>query len=283
MIILKTVTSLQRYLQTNTIFIESSGFVPTMGALHRGHMALIAESKKEQPLTIASIFVNPTQFNEPADFAKYPVTIEKDIQLLEAAGCDVLFLPSVEQIYPDGLNTDRHYELGELENTLEGFYRPGHFHGVCQVVHRLLEIVKPAHLYLGSKDYPQCKVIQKMIELTGLKVQVHMVPTVREMDGLALSSRNLRLTEIERKQAVSIYRQLGMIKEEIKERPLQELLHAATQNLLRDGGRQVDYVAVADRETLRPVANFSPGEKLVALIAASMNEVRLIDNIEVNV
>ena len=253
-----------------------------MGALHRGHMALIAQSKKEQKVTVASIFVNPTQFNEPSDFAKYPVTLEKDIQMLEAGGCDILFLPAVNEVYPDGTTPKHHYELGELENIWEGFYRPGHFQGVCQVVHRLLDIIKPAHLYLGMKDYQQCKVIRKMIELTSLNVQVHMVPTVREADGLALSSRNLRLNEMERQQAVSIYNQLGMIKERIGQWSMEELQQKATQNLLADGFKKVDYVAIADRETLFPIKEISPGKKLVVLIAAFLNEVRLIDNMELD-
>ena len=253
-----------------------------MGALHRGHMALIAQSKKEQKVTIASIFVNPTQFNEPADFAKYPVTLEKDIQMLEAGGCDILFLPAVNEVYPDGITPKHHYELGELENIWEGFYRPGHFQGVCQVVHRLLDIIKPAHLYLGMKDYQQCKVIRKMIELTGLNVQVHMVPTVREADGLALSSRNLRLNERERQQAVSIYNQLCMIKEGIGQWSVEELQQKATENLLASGFKKVDYVAIANRQTLFPIKEFFPGKKLVVLIAAFLNEVRLIDNMELD-
>lgn len=280
MIIFKTVRSLRQYLENNQGFQKNAGFVPTMGALHSGHMALIEASKKEQGFTIASIFVNPTQFNDPADFAKYPVTLENDIQQLEAAGCEVLFLPSVKEIYPDGVRSNFHYDLGDLENVLEGFYRPGHFQGVCQVVHRLLEIVSPAHLYLGSKDYQQCKVIGKMIALTGLKVQLHMVPTVREESGLALSSRNMRLSKEEREQATSIFRQLRIIGENIGKSPIADLREQATRNLLADGFRKVDYVAIADRQTLQPVLQYTPGIQLVALIAAFMNEVRLIDNME---
>ena len=164
-----------------------------------------------------SIFINPTQFNDPTDFKKYPVTLEKDIVMLEAAGCDILFLPSVEEIYPDGTTTTMHYDLGYLETILEGHYRPGHFQGVCMVVHRLLDIVKPDNLYIGQKDYQQCMVIKRLIELIGMKdlIQVNISPTLREPDGLAMSSRNMRLSDEERKNAVNIYQTLHFVKEQI--------------------------------------------------------------------
>ena len=194
------------------------GFVPTMGALHAGHISLINDSKKASDLTVCSIFVNPTQFNDPKDFEKYPITIEKDIAMLEAAGCDILFLPEVAEMYPGGTSTSIHYELGYLETILEGHYRPGHFQGVCMIVHRLLDIVKPDNLYIGQKDYQQSMVIKKLIELTGMKelVDLNISPTLREAGGLAMSSRNMRLTEQERVKATAIYKTLHLIKEQLK-------------------------------------------------------------------
>ena len=273
---------MQNYLSRQEYFPSSTGFVPTMGALHEGHLELVKQCKQAQQLTLSSIFVNPTQFNDPADFKKYPVTIEKDISLLEEAGCDILFLPSVLEIYPGGISKLIHYELGSLENILEGFYRPGHFQGVCRVVHRLLDIVKTAHIYLGRKDYQQCMVIKKMLELTGLNVQVHIVPTVREPDGLAMSSRNIRLDEAARKQAVSIYKQLNWIKNEIGNQPMAALKETATGNLLNDGFSKVDYVAIAEPDSLVPLEKIAAGDRAVVLIAAFLKEVRLIDNMEVS-
>lgn len=250
-----------------------------MGALHAGHLELIKQCKSQQSVTIASIFINPTQFNDPADFKKYPVSIEKDIQLLESAGCDMLFLPSVGEIYPDGQQPATHYNLGSLEDLLEGYYRPGHFQGVCQVVHRLLDIIKPGHLYLGRKDYQQCMVIQKMIDQTGLQTTVHMVPTIREQDGLAMSSRNMRLSGTERKAAASIYRQLQMIHSLANKVDPDILQEQAAENLLRDGFSKVDYVSIAHPDTLLPVTGWEKVGKAVILIAAFIGNVRLIDNL----
>ncbi|CAN5795904.1 pantoate--beta-alanine ligase [soil metagenome] len=281
MILFKTAHALQLHLSGPSFKKPSSGFVLTMGALHKGHLELIKHCKQAQQLTIASIFVNPTQFNDPADFTKYPVTIENDIRLLEGAGCDILFIPTVAEIYPQGFHATMHYELGGLENILEGFYRPGHFQGVCQVVHRLVDIVKPGHLYLGRKDYQQCLVIKKMLDLTGHNIQVHIVPTVRERDGLAMSSRNMRLNETERKQALSIYRQMMMIKERIKDEPVSALVDRANANLLLDGFSKIDYVSVVNPQSLLPVSEVRTGEAALVLVAASLNNVRLIDNMEI--
>src|SRR5690242_13565632 len=201
MILFKKVIDLRKWLDHQRQTENNIGFVPTMGALHSGHLSLIEASKKENSITVSSIFVNPTQFNDPTDFEKYPVTIEKDIDLLEGIGCDAIFLPSVEEIYPNGTKSVKHYELGYLEKILEGKFRPGHFQGVCMVVERLLEIVEPDKLYLGQKDFQQCMVIRKLISLMGKEntISLEISPTLREPDGLAMSSRNVRLNEEERK------------------------------------------------------------------------------------
>jgi len=279
MILFKKATDLRNWVDAQRKKDDRIGFVPTMGALHDGHISLIDASKKKDKITIASIFVNPTQFNDPKDFKKYPVTLEKDIDMLEKAGCDILFLPSVEEMYPDGFTPKMHYDLGFLETVLEGKYRPGHFQGVCMVVHRLLEIVNPDHLYLGQKDYQQCMILARLLELTGLKdkTEIMICPTLREADGLAMSSRNMRLNEMERKKAVTIYICLNMIKENEKNETPAELIKKA-QLMLEKAGFKVDYVEIADAHDLSPVNNWDRNQKWVALIAATMNEVRLIDN-----
>lgn len=283
MILFKKKAELHKWLESQRKAGIKIGFVPTMGALHPGHLSLIDFSRKENAITVASIFVNPTQFNEPKDFEKYPVTIEKDIDLLEKAGCNALFLPSVSEIYPDGTKAVIKYDLGFLETILEGKFRQGHFQGVCMVVHRLLEIVQPDQLYLGQKDFQQCMVISELVKLTGKKnkIMVKVCPTLRENDGLAMSSRNMRLNETERKKAVTIYQCLTTIKENLKPGDLQPLKENARLMLEKKGFR-VDYVEIADATTLKSADEWDGKQKLVALIAAFLNEVRLIDNMLLN-
>jgi len=281
MIIFKHPDDIRSFILAKTNKGVSAGFVPTMGALHSGHLGLVTRAKKENQLSICSIFVNPTQFNDPKDFEKYPTTIEKDIYLLEKAGCDVLFLPAVADIYPNGIQPRRHYELGYLETILEGKYRPGHFQGVCQVVNRLLDIVMPGSLYLGQKDFQQCMVLNKMIGTLGISTEVIICATSREPDGLAMSSRNLRLTEAERKKAPGIYKALLSIKDNISAGNVEHLAHSAKKNL-EAGGFKVDYVSIATAETLEIIQHWDGFTPLVALAAAYLNEVRLIDNILLN-
>jgi pantoate--beta-alanine ligase len=279
MILFKKVTDLRNYLEAQQQKGLSTGFVPTMGALHAGHISLIEASKKDNGITVASIFVNPTQFNDKKDFEKYPITLEADIPMLEAAGCDVLFLPPVSEIYPDSAPPPRHYELGRLEEILEGKYRPGHFQGVCMVVHRLLDIVQPHHLYIGQKDYQQCMVITRLAELTGMseRMTIHICPTLREPDGLAMSSRNMRLSKEEREKAVTIYHVLSAIKNDAGKDDLSPLKQKGADQLTAKGFK-VDYVEIANAKTLEPVTTRDNTTPLVALIAAFNGEVRLIDN-----
>lgn len=277
MILFKQATPLRDYLYKAITDMKTVGFVPTMGALHEGHLSLLAESRKNNELTVCSIFVNPTQFNDPKDFEKYPITLDKDIEKLELTGTDILFLPAVAEMYPDGTTHLPQYDLGYLETILEGRYRPGHFQGVCQVMHRLLEIVAPHHLYMGQKDYQQCMVVKRLLELTGMPVRLEACPTLRESDGLAMSSRNMRLDETQRKQAVSISRVLDQIRHAILPGPLAPLVKAAEQALSDDGFR-VDYVSVAAADNLELVEEWDGERKLVVLAAAYLNEVRLIDN-----
>jgi pantoate--beta-alanine ligase len=206
MIIFKTAADINNYLK-DVSTSETIGFVPTMGALHEGHLSLIRKAKANKHYTVCSIFVNPTQFNDKNDFEKYPSTIDNDIAFLIENECDVLFLPSVEEIYPEGMEIAQHFELGHLNSILEGRFRKGHFNGVAQVVSRLLQIVQPQHLYLGQKDFQQCMVIKRLLETDGKEheIQLHICPTLREQDGLAMSSRNTRLNNAQRKLAGVIY------------------------------------------------------------------------------
>lgn len=283
MILFKRGTDLRNYLGNQRKNDKKTGFVPTMGALHEGHISLLREARKENDITICSIFINPTQFNDPADYQKYPVTLASDINLLEAAGCDILFLPSVADIYPGGTDLAARYELGYLETILEGKYRPGHFQGVCAVVHRLLDNVHPDHLYLGQKDYQQCMVIRQLLDLTGFATSttIHISPTLREKDGLAMSSRNMRLNAAARQKAPAIYQSLCMIREKIRPGELQSLKREATA-MLAEKGFKTDYIEIADATTLQPVDQWDGKQKLVALAAAFLDEVRLIDNLLLN-
>ena len=283
MTIFKKVSDLQKFITFYADNGREIGFVPTMGALHKGHISLIEESKKNNRLTACSIFVNPVQFNDPKDFEKYPVTIENDILMLEKAGCDILFLPSVQEIYPEGTKQTKKYDLGYLETILEGKFRPGHFQGVCRVLERLLNIVKPHNLYLGRKDYQQCMVIKKLTELTGLDkiINVQICPTLREDDGLAMSSRNMRLTPGDRTKAPAIYKVLQGIRDNINTINIEAVKDKAKQ-LLSDNGFRPDYVEIADASNLRLIEKWDGKKKIVALVAAFLNDIRLIDNLDLN-
>jgi pantoate--beta-alanine ligase len=282
MIIFKTIADLQQYIENQRKAGNTIGFVPTMGALHHGHLSLIKACRQQHPITVCSIFVNPTQFNDPSDFNKYPVTIEKDCLMLEQEQTDILFLPSVNEMYPFGKDLNKHYDLGTLETILDGAYRPGHFQGVCQVVERLLTIVKPDEIFIGQKDFQQCMVITRLVEIMEQAIKVSIIPTLREADGLAMSSRNVRLNETERQIAPGIYKQLSLIKESIAQTEIAELKNTAIRNLLDAGFTKVDYVEIAEAGNLEPLQSFHPNKKTVALVAAFINEVRLIDNMVLN-
>lgn len=279
MIVFKTINGIKEYLKKQKISGLQIGFVPTMGALHQGHLSLLEMSKKNTELTVCSIFVNPTQFNDSNDFEKYPITIENDILLLEKAGCAVLFLPSVEEIYPNGIALTTAYNLGYLETILEGKFRPNHFQGVCQVVHRLLEIIQPDQLFLGQKDYQQCQVIKKMIQLVGIQTELKIGTTLREVSGLAMSSRNIRLNEADKQNARAVYQSLLFIKNNINVLSIIELKQQATTVLLNSGFEKVDYVEICDAITLQPITINENHAQKIGIIAAFLNGVRLIDNL----
>ena len=277
MIIIKSTEALRKLRSSLRTKGNSIGFVPTMGALHAGHLSLIAAAQEKADVIICSIFVNPTQFNNTKDLALYPRTPEKDIYMLQESGCDILYLPTENDIYPAGWQAPR-YALGALETVLEGAYRPGHYQGVCMVVERLLKLVEPDHIFLGKKDYQQCMVLNKMISNKKLEVQVHLAETVRMDSGLARSSRNERLSAEEITQAAMLYASLCSIKERIKQEAI-ELVTAQEKEKLEKAGFRVDYLTVVYRKTLEPAKKFEEG-KLVILVAAFLGDVRLIDNIE---
>lgn len=279
MVVCTTKQEVDAYLQPQKLNNLSIGFVPTMGALHKGHLSLIKESKKKTALTVCSIFVNPTQFNNPSDFKKYPITIQADIQQLKNTGADILFLPTVQEIYPQGIIALEKYNLGTLETLLEAHYRPGHFQGVCQVVHRLIDVVNPNILFLGQKDYQQCLVIQKLITLIQKNIEVCIVPTIREANGLAMSSRNMRLSSKGLQQASAIYKAMVYIKENVRQQSINSLETAATEMLLKNGFTTIDYLSVVEQETLMPIIKTHKAQKIAIVVAAFIEGVRLIDNL----
>lgn len=277
MILFKKAVDINAWLLKSKGAGKRIGFVPTMGALHPGHISLIHASKQADTVTVCSIFVNPAQFNDARDFDNYPSTIEKDIDALEKAGCDVLFLPSVPEMYPAGTANAKNYNLGYLETVLEGKYRPGHFQGVCLVVHRLLDIIPADDLYLGQKDYQQCMVIKKLTDLEDIKTTIHICPTLRESNGLAMSSRNMRLTDEGKKHALKIFETLSYLKNNIRPGNLSELKKIAVSNLT-NAGFKVDYVEIAGADDLEIINHWDGEKRLVAVAAAFSGDVRLIDN-----
>ncbi|MEJ7822102.1 MAG: pantoate--beta-alanine ligase [Chitinophagaceae bacterium] len=281
MIIFKYAGDVMHQLKKGRQNDSTIGFIPTMGALHQGHTSLLQKSKQVCELTVSSIFINPTQFTNADDFKKYPVTLENDIYTLEKNGCDILFLPEVKEMYPNGTIPKKHFDLGYLETILEGEFRPGHFQGVCQVVSRLLEIISPTHLFMGQKDYQQCLVIKRLLELENLEIELVICETLREANGLAMSSRNLRLNNQQKEQASHIYKMLLHVKQNIKTGSLL-LLKKEAKEYLTIKGFKPDYVDIATANNLEPVDTWDGKTKLVVLAAASVGEVRLIDNLILN-
>ena len=274
--VLKSKKTLIDYVERQREMGKKIGFAPTMGALHEGHLSLYKAAKKENDEVISSIFVNPTQFNNPDDFQKYPKTLEKDIELLEKAGVDAVYVPNVEEMYPDGLNSKK-YDFDGLENEMEGKYRPGHFDGVGTIVEELFRQVQPHNAYFGEKDYQQLAIIKKMVEKTKLPVKIHGVPTLREEDGLAMSSRNVRLTETQRKEATIIYETLTKVKEWFKVISLEEIKQKVT-DIFRNSNFELEYFVIADEKTLKETDFFYKDKNYRAFIVAYAGDVRLIDN-----
>lgn len=278
MLLFTQIAPLRAYLNARKQLGHKIGFVPTMGALHPGHLSLVQLSKSQTDLTVCSIFVNPTQFNNAEDLAKYPRTIENDMYLLEQAGCDVLFHPDAAEMYPNGMKVEA-VHWGAVTHSLEGFFRPGHFDGVIAIVKRLFEVVEPHTAFFGSKDYQQCAVVNRMCAEFKIPVQLVLGQTLREKDGLAMSSRNTRLSEYERTEALWISKALFGIREGKSRFEPAQLLEQAGEIVGQSPLLKVEYLSIVDAETLEEARQWWPGRKYVALIAAWCGNVRLIDNI----
>lgn len=280
--IFKTKASLQAYLQQARSTGQKIALIPTMGALHEGHLSLLNYAKPISDIRVCSIFVNPTQFNDPKDLEKYPRPIENDIRLLESVDCDILFLPSVDEMYPDK-NEAWHLDLGELDQIWEGEKRPGHFQGVTQVVYKLFTLVQPDIACFGQKDFQQVMVIKRMIAMKDLAIQLAICPIIRDQNGLALSSRNARLSEAGKRTALALSRSLQYVKDHIHDAiPLAEIKDKALQILTDTEGLTVEYFALCESSTLKEVNHIDFSKQHVALVAAWVEGVRLIDNMILN-
>lgn len=257
-------------------------FVPTMGALHAGHLHLVNTASTLAQKTVCSIFVNPTQFNDPADFERYPRNIEADAAHLNNTACDVLFVPSVQEVYADPSIQKQQFDFGPIAQVMEGAHRPGHFNGVGMVVKRLFEMVEPDISLFGLKDYQQYSIIREMVRQYHLPVHVLGIDTIREADGLAMSSRNALLDPLHRQLAPVIYESLQEAKAHVGQLPVTNLKLMVEQRLLQLPDVRVDYVEIADATTLQPVSEIIPGIKARIFVAAFFGKIRLIDNIALN-
>lgn len=258
------------------------GFVPTMGALHQGHISLVEASKKRANITIVSIFVNPTQFNDPKDLEKYPRPIEQDIRMLEAAGCDILYLPKASDIYGPVTQVTDKFDLAGLDLELEGASRPGHFAGVAQVVKLLLKITRPDILFLGQKDFQQCLILTQLINSLKMPVELVMCPIYREPHGLAMSSRNVRLNPQIRQKAGAIYASLQYAAAMVNILTPQEIQQAATAALNTIEGFNVDYFLLLNADNLKPITPETPANRMVIITAVIVDGVRLLDNMVIS-
>ncbi len=280
MTICKTKNELFDFLKTYRNSGKLIGFVPTMGALHQGHISLIEKSINDNDCTVVSIFVNPEQFNNKSDFDKYPNMLEADIEKLKKNGCDAVFMPSMKEVYPEKDN--RVFDLYNLDKYMEGVFRPGHFEGVVKVVSILLEIVLPNNTYFGEKDFQQLSIIKFAVKkyFPNLKTNITACPILREPDGLAMSSRNLRLNTEQRKAGAEIYKAMNAVKK-IECKTLKRLKSFVINKINESDYLNVEYFEVVNPETLQPISELKKGEKYRACVAVFAGEVRLIDNIEI--
>ena len=273
-----TIKSLREGLQSAHKEGKTIGFVPTMGALHAGHASLVKQSVSQNQITGVSVFVNPTQFNNKEDLAKYPRNLERDMALLESIGADFVFAPTPDEMYSaDEMNTVFEFDFGGLDQVMEGKYRPGHFNGVVQVVSKLFNIIEPTRAYFGEKDYQQLAIIHRMVKLMNIPVEIIDCPIVREESGLALSSRNERLSEEEKKTAVNISRVLFESVKLAKQMSVKEVEQWVINQVNAIDGLEVEYYEIVDRQTLQRVSEWG---NAIGCITVYCGPVRLIDNIK---
>lgn len=282
MLIFKTQEDLKTHLKSKFLAQQSVGFVPTMGALHDGHLSLIQKSISENEVTVMSIFVNPTQFNNPADLENYPRTLEADLEKLnKISPAIIIFAPSVDDIY-EGKAQSQNFDFDGLEHEMEGKHRPGHFNGVGTIVKRLFEIVQPHKAYFGEKDFQQLQIVKKMVEKTGLPVEIIGQPIFRETNGLAMSSRNERLSHNQREEASFIYKTLIEAKKQFGTKNAKEVANWVENEFKNNTNFQLEYFEIADEATLKSCHIKDSNKKYRAFIAVFMNDVRLIDTISLN-
>lgn len=285
--VIKQVSALRQKVQALRCSGRRIGFVATMGALHEGHLQLLRACARENDVTICSIFVNPTQFNNPDDYKLYPRTLDQDIALLQATGCDYLFVPGAGEMYPQQPQVQ--FSFGPLEAVMEGAHRPGHFNGVATVVSKLFHVVQPHRAYFGQKDLQQVAVVRQLVQALSFDVELVCYPTVREPDGLAMSSRNKRLDEGQRQVAASLYKALQLAARKLKQPPasipmasITSIKEEVAAYLAGINQVQLEYFEIADPVTLQPVADVREAQELALCIAAFVGPVRLIDNVLVN-
>ena len=273
--------SFSQYIKSQKDQSKIIGFAPTMGALHAGHISLYAEARKENDIIISSIFVNPTQFNNPEDLEKYPRTVEDDIRKLEDSKLvDAVYVPNVEDIYPNGMQR-KHYDFGGIENEMEGAARPGHFDGVGTVVEELFLQVQPDNAYFGEKDFQQLKIIEKLVEVLDLKIKIHGVKIHREENGLAMSSRNMRLSDIEKETSALIYKTLQKVNDWFRVISIPEIKRRV-EEIFDNENMDLEYFLIADEQTLKEVDFFSQDKHFRAFIVVNVGNVILIENLHLD-
>lgn len=275
MIVVETIKSLKQELEKYNS--KNVGFVPTMGALHDGHISLVKRSVEENDVTVVSVFVNPTQFNDKADLERYPRTEEADKKLLEAAGCDIVFMPQVEEMYPE--EDTRVFNFGSIETVMEGKYRPGHFNGVAQIVSKLFYAVEPTRSYFGEKDFQQVAIIRDMVKQLNIPVEIIACPIIREESGLARSSRNELLSAEERKKAALISQVLSKSVNFAKDMSVEEVKIWVNDQFKSDDTFKMDYYDIVDGNSLQSVSSWDESDYIVGCIAIYCGKIRLIDNI----
>ena len=277
--VINTIAALRTLLEPMKVGQQKIALVPTMGALHKGHVSLISIAQRYADVVVCSIFVNPTQFTDPKDLEKYPRPLEHDMKMLKDAGCDVVFMPSVQEMYPEAESW--HIDLGPAEFLLEGEFRRGHYQGVTQIVKKLFDAVSPDLAFFGQKDFQQILMIENMVAYFGLSVQLVSCPIIREDDGLAMSSRNIHLTAEDRRNALVLSRALTYVRDHFSEQEIPVLLAEARTMISDTHGVELDYFTIADGKTLLPETDKNhPG--LIALVAAKVGQTRLIDNMLLN-
>lgn len=276
--IVSKIQDLKGYLAQERLNNRRIGFVPTMGALHAGHLSLVKRCVDENDICVVSVFVNPTQFNDKKDLETYPRTLEKDCELLQSAGCDYVFAPSVEEMYPEP--DTRVFDFGKVMQVMEGARRPGHFNGVAQVVSKLFYIVEPDNAYFGEKDFQQIAVIRAMVKQLGLSVKINDCPILREADGLAMSSRNTRLTPELRQKAPLIASTLKESTNFAPAKGVQEVIDYVVNTINQEPDMEVEYFEIVDGNTLESIKDWKDTDYPVGCITVYCGEVRLIDNIK---